>query len=58
MRDKLKAAYKKSFDPDLEKEYKNLRNIVTYEKRKAKLIHFQKTINSKSKHSKKKSMLH
>merc|ERR1711996_45842 len=28
-RDKLKAAYKKSFDPSLEEEYKNLRNIVT-----------------------------
>ena len=52
-RDKLKAAYKKSFDPSLEEDYKNLRNIVTHEKRKAKFIHFQKTINNKSKHSKK-----
>ena len=31
-RDKLKAAYKKSFDPVLEAEYKDLRNIVTHKK--------------------------
>ena len=49
----LKQLTKKSFDPSLEEDYKNLRNIVTHEKRKAKFIHFQKTINNKSKHSKK-----
>ena len=41
-RDKLKPAYKKSFDPELETEYKDLRNIVTHKKRTAKLFHFKK----------------
>ena len=41
-RDKLKAAYKKSFDPVLEAEYKDLRNIVTHKKEQLNFITLNK----------------
>ena len=49
----LKRLTKIGFDPGLEADYRDLRNIVTHKKRAAKLRHFKTNINNKSKHSKK-----
>ena len=52
-RDKLRALYKKDFDENIFEKYKELRNEINHEKRKAKIKHFNKNINSQCRNSKK-----
>ena len=52
-RDKLRALYKKDFDPEIHEKYKELRNEINHEKRKAKIKHFNKNINTQTRNSKK-----
>ena len=52
-RDKLRALYKKDFDPEIHEKYKELRNEINHEKRKAKIKHFNKNINNQTRNSKK-----
>ena len=52
-RDKLRAVYKKSFDPIIFEKYKDLRNEINHEKRAAKVKHFNSKINSQFRNAKK-----
>ena len=52
-RDKLRAMYKKDFDENIYEKYKELRNEINHQKRKAKIQHFNKNINYQSRNPKK-----
>ena len=52
-RDKLRADYKINFDATTFEKYKELRNQINHEKRRAKIKHFNSKINSQVRNSKK-----
>ena len=51
-RDKLRAQYKANFDNETFEKYKELRNTINHEKRKAKIKHFNLNINKQTRNSK------
>ena len=51
-RDKLRAQYKSNFDNETFEKYKELRNTINHEKRRAKIKHFNSNINKQTRNSK------
>ena len=52
-RDKLRAKFKNNLDPKTFEKYKDLRNEINHEKRKAKIKYFNSNINNKCRNARK-----